>query len=144
MLDPPSGGLILEVSWKLWGVNTPYGGVDNSLSHRPTGFGGWVKASKAVTHASRIHLLNNRSPLYLLILRNIGRIPFRHSRDTKVDCRQSTYSYHLLLSQWNTSFHLLYPSPDFISVCVIPAIFSSPAIPYICKILKLCPFGILS
>ena len=51
---------------------------------------------------------------------------------------------HLLLIQLNTSFHLLHPSPDFISLCVIPAFFSSPAIPSICKILKLCPFWILS
>jgi len=48
------------------------------------------------------------------------------------------------LVQLNTSFHLLNPSPDFISFCAISALFISPAIPSICKILKLCPFGILS
>ena len=58
----------------------------------------------------------------------------------KIDCRQSTYSVICYLF----SEILLFTSPDFISFCVIPALFSSPAIPSICKILKLCPFGILS
>ena len=70
-----------------------------------------------------------------------ARIPFGHSRE---DWLPSINLLSRILTQWNTSFHLLYPSPDFISFGVIPAVFSSPAIPSICKILKLCPFGILS
>ena len=55
----------------------------------------------------------------------------------KIDYHQRTYFYSLLRIQLNTSFHLLYPSPDFISFCVILTLFSSPSIPFICKILKL-------
>ena len=69
-----------------------------------------------------------------------ARIPFGHSREDWLP--SVNLLCHLLLIQWNTSFQLLYPSPAFISFCVIPALFSSIAIPSICKILKLCPFGI--
>ena len=58
-----------------------------------------------------------------------GGIPFGHSREDWLP--SINLLRHLLLIQWNTSFHLLYPSPDFISFCVIPALFSSPAIPSI-------------
>ena len=71
-----------------------------------------------------------------------ARIPFRHSREEWLP--SINLVCHLLLIQWNTSFHLLYPSSDIISFCVIPTLFSSPAIPSVCKILKLCRFGILS
>ena len=74
--------------------------------------------------------------------RQAARQEFLLGTVVKIDCRQSTYSFATYSVKY--SFHLLYPSPDFISFCVIPALFSSPAIPSICKILKLCPFGILS
>ena len=60
----------------------------------------------------------------------------------KIDCHQLTYSVicylvsEILLLTYG-SLHLI-----FISCCAVP--FSSPAIPTICKILKLRPFGILS
>ena len=46
-----------------------------------------------------------------------ARIPFGHSRE---DWLPSINLLSRILTQWNTSFHLLYPSPDFISFCVIP------------------------
>ena len=72
----------------------------------------------------------------------MARILFGHSREDWLP--SINLLCHLLLIQWTTFFSLTVPFTWFHLILCNTGPFQPPAIPSICKILKLCPFGILS